>query len=175
MRITRDEMLMEVAHVVARRGTCSRLQVGAVFAQDGRIVATGYNGAPRGMPHCTHESYFVSNDNLSGPKWFQETVGIGVAGHWYYWDGQTVSNMEGCTVSEHAERNAIYYAAGQGINLGNSDLYVTHQPCYDCARGLISIGIRSVTFQTPYRKVAGLRLLEQQGIKVIDLSKPERV
>jgi len=45
-------MLMRVSEVIALRGTCQRAQVGAVLAQDGRIIATGYNGSPAGMPHC---------------------------------------------------------------------------------------------------------------------------
>lgn len=52
VRITRDEMLMEMALVVRRRSTCLRLQVGAVLANNGRPISTGYNGAPAGMPHC---------------------------------------------------------------------------------------------------------------------------
>jgi dCMP deaminase len=47
-------MMLEVASVVAKRSTCSRLAVGAVLALDGRILGTGYNGAPRGLPHCVH-------------------------------------------------------------------------------------------------------------------------
>lgn len=46
-------MLMEIANVVARRGTCTRAQVGAVIARSGRIISTGYVGAPAGLPHCT--------------------------------------------------------------------------------------------------------------------------
>lgn len=53
-RPNRDTVLMETAHLWAKRGTCSRLQVGAVFSRDGRILAQGYNGAPAGMPHCIH-------------------------------------------------------------------------------------------------------------------------
>lgn len=52
-RISREEMLLEVAAVIARRGTCLRLQVGAVIVRDGRIVSTGYNGSPVGLPHCS--------------------------------------------------------------------------------------------------------------------------
>ncbi len=55
-RITRDEMLMQVAFVVSRRSTCNRLQVGSVIAQNGRIVSTGYAGSPSGMPHCSPET-----------------------------------------------------------------------------------------------------------------------
>lgn len=55
-RITRDEFLAEAAALVAKRSTCLRLQVGSVVALDGRILVTGYNGAPAGMPHCTPET-----------------------------------------------------------------------------------------------------------------------
>jgi dCMP deaminase len=51
-RISRDEMLMTIAEVVARRSTCCRKNIGAVLARDGRFFAPGYNGAPSGMPHC---------------------------------------------------------------------------------------------------------------------------
>lgn len=61
MRISRDDMLMEIAWVIARRSTCNRLQVGAVAAQDGRIVSTGYAGAPSGLPHCSPEVCNVSS------------------------------------------------------------------------------------------------------------------
>jgi dCMP deaminase len=46
------DTLMVVASAYAARSTCDRLHVGAVFAQDGRIVASGYNGAPAGIAHC---------------------------------------------------------------------------------------------------------------------------
>lgn len=53
-RPTFDETWMKVAKVVAERGTCPRLKVGAVIV-DGvnQIVSTGYNGAARGERHCT--------------------------------------------------------------------------------------------------------------------------
>ena len=53
-RPTRDETAMETAKVFAKRSTCSRASVGAVITVANRVVATGYNGAPAGMPHCDH-------------------------------------------------------------------------------------------------------------------------
>lgn len=53
-RPSRPDMLLEVASVIARRSTCNRLNVGAVIAREGRILATGYNGPPAGMSHCDH-------------------------------------------------------------------------------------------------------------------------
>jgi dCMP deaminase len=46
--------------------------------------------------------------------------------------------------TEHAERNAIYNAARQGIRLKGSTLYLTWFPCPDCARGIIQAGITKV-------------------------------
>lgn len=54
MRPSRDDTLMDVAHVFARRGTCSRLPVGACFSRNGRVLITGYNGPPSGAPECAH-------------------------------------------------------------------------------------------------------------------------
>lgn len=51
-RFSRDELLGNIAQLVAKRSTCLRGSVGAVLAFDGRIVSMGYNGAPAGMPHC---------------------------------------------------------------------------------------------------------------------------
>jgi len=54
MRPNRTDVLLTVAFTIAQRSTCTRLHVGAIAARDGRILATGYNGAPAGTPHCSH-------------------------------------------------------------------------------------------------------------------------
>lgn len=48
-----DEYFVELAQVVAKRSTCNRRSVGAVLVRDKRILTTGYNGSPPGLPHCT--------------------------------------------------------------------------------------------------------------------------
>lgn len=53
MAITEAEFL-ELAAWFGQHGTCSRLQVGAILVRDRRIISTGYNGVPAGLPHCTH-------------------------------------------------------------------------------------------------------------------------
>lgn len=55
-RATRNQMLMSMAWSVADRSTCSRLNVGAVIARDGRVISSGYNGNLVGMDHCDHTS-----------------------------------------------------------------------------------------------------------------------
>lgn len=63
-RPSRDSMLMEMAHVVAKRSTCNRLHVGAVMSRDGRVIATGYNGPVSGMPHCDHQDGTPCDDSV---------------------------------------------------------------------------------------------------------------
>jgi dCMP deaminase len=51
----RIRKLIAHATIESMEGTCNRLQVGAVIARDGRVVASGYNGAPSHLPHCGPE------------------------------------------------------------------------------------------------------------------------
>lgn len=47
-----DEYFLQIAFTVAQRSTCDRAHVGCVLVRDRRILTTGYNGAPTGLPHC---------------------------------------------------------------------------------------------------------------------------
>lgn len=51
-RVDWNRYFMNIATEVARRATCPRKRVGAVVVRDRRILATGYNGSLRGLPHC---------------------------------------------------------------------------------------------------------------------------
>jgi dCMP deaminase len=46
---------MDITLDVSKRSTCLRAQVGAIIVKDKRILTTGYNGAPKGLPHCLDE------------------------------------------------------------------------------------------------------------------------
>ena len=52
MRPSRDEYFASLARTAAQMSTCPRLHVGAIVVKDRRRVSIGYNGAPRGLPHC---------------------------------------------------------------------------------------------------------------------------
>lgn len=52
MRPSRDSVNMAMARAVSQRSTCNRAQVGAVIVRNGRVISTGYGGAPSGLPHC---------------------------------------------------------------------------------------------------------------------------
>ncbi len=50
---------MAIARVIASRATCDRKQVGAVIVRDRSILATGYNGSIRGLPHCDEVGHLM--------------------------------------------------------------------------------------------------------------------
>ena len=56
-----DDYFMQITLQVARRSTCPRAAVGAVLVRDKRILTTGYNGAPRGLAHCTEAGCLMVN------------------------------------------------------------------------------------------------------------------
>lgn len=140
MRRTRDELAMAQAWLMSEQGTCPTLQVGCVFTREGRTLVSGYNGAPAGLPHCSHQVW-----------------------------GNSDPGRVTCTSAEHAERNAIAWAARHGIPLLGSTCAVTHMPCLPCAMSLINAGVDRVIYQESYRIVAGVQLLQQAGIVVDQL------
>ena len=54
-----DDYFMDIAFAVAERSTCDRAHVGAVLVRDRRILTTGYNGAPAGLPHCDEVGHLI--------------------------------------------------------------------------------------------------------------------
>ena len=60
-RATWDEYFMRIGKEVATRSTCDRKHVGAVLVRDKSILATGYNGSIRGLPHCDEEGHMMQD------------------------------------------------------------------------------------------------------------------
>jgi dCMP deaminase len=140
-RPSADEYFMEIATVVAKRSTCLRNQVGALFVKSKRILSTGYNGAPSGLDHC----------DLVGCA--REGVASG-------------TRHELCR-AVHAEQNAIIQAALHGISIEEATLYCTHQPCILCAKMMINARVAKVVYLQSYPDGTALDFLKQAGIEVV--------
>jgi dCMP deaminase len=63
MRVSWDRYFMNLAVQAATRSTCPRKHVGAVIVRDKAVLATGYNGSLRGLPHCTDVGCLIENDH----------------------------------------------------------------------------------------------------------------
>ncbi len=138
-----DHYFMEIAEVVAKRSTCLRNQVGALIVKNKRILSTGYNGAPTGLPHCLDVGC-LRQDVASGTR------------------------HELCR-AVHAEQNAIIQAALHGVSTEGSTLYCTHQPCILCAKMIINAAMVRVVYLHSYPDGEAQRFLEQAGIEVSQL------
>jgi dCMP deaminase len=62
-RVSWDRYFMNLAREAATRSTCPRKAVGAIVVRDKAVLATGYNGSLRGLPHCTEVGCLMENDH----------------------------------------------------------------------------------------------------------------
>lgn len=58
-----DNYFMDMANLASTRATCPRASVGAVIVKDKKVISTGYNGAPKGMKHCTEIGCLMVNNS----------------------------------------------------------------------------------------------------------------
>lgn len=145
-----DEYFMQMAELTAKRSTCLRRQVGAIIVKDKHIVATGYNGAPKGLPHC---------NELGGC--YREKVGI-----------PSGERHELCRAL-HAEQNAIIQAATLGQSIEGATIYVTHQPCIICAKMIINAGISRIVVRSGYPDKMSEEMVKEANLKIEMLKNEE--
>lgn len=143
-----DEYFMQMAQLTAQRSTCLRRKVGAVIVKDKHIIATGYNGAPRGLKHCV-ELGGCLREKLKIPS------------------GQ---RHELCRAL-HAEQNAIIQAATLGQSIEDGTIYITHQPCAICAKMIINAGLKRIVVKEGYPDDLSVEILDEAGLKIVMLDK----
>jgi dCMP deaminase len=136
---------MELVDTVSGWSSCYQpnRQIGAVIVKNKRILTTGYNGAPSGIPSCKERGECMRR-KLGIPSGQQAQLCYAI----------------------HAEQNAIIQAARMGTSIEGATLYCTHQPCSICARLIINAGIVRIVYGKPYPDDFALRLIEEAGVKL---------
>lgn len=137
-----DEYFMEITRLVARRSSCLRRQVGAVVVKEKNILATGYNGVPSGITHCSETGCLRAKMNVPSGERHELCRGL------------------------HAEQNAIIQAAKHGTNIDGATLYSTTMPCIICAKMIINAGIRRVVYEEGYADQLSLEMVAESGLLV---------
>jgi len=135
---------MEIAKTASKRASCLRgKKVGAVLVREKQILATGYNGAPKGVKDCLEldECIREKKNIASGER------------------------LEYCRAT-HAEQNAIAQAASQGIATKGATLYTTHSPCVLCAKLLINAGVKEIVYTEEEKDDMSKDVLEEAGVKM---------
>lgn len=143
MRASWDEYFMEITAVVATRSTCLRRQVGAVLVKDRHIIATGYNGAPRGLAHCAEVGCLREQQGIASGQRHELCRGL------------------------HAEQNAIIQAAVSGVSIAGSTLYVNFFPCSLCAKMLINSRVERIVYSADYPDGLAHDLLQEAGVELV--------
>ena len=134
---------MDIARRTAELSHARRLQVGAVIVKDDKIISIGYNGMPAGWDNnCEDEIRYPDAEGVT-LKTKPEVL--------------------------HAETNAIAKLARSNESGLDSDMFITHAPCLDCAKLIYQSGIKRVFYSEAYRDDAGMQFLKKSGIDVTNV------
>ena len=138
-----DRYFYNLCDTVAGKSPCLSRQIGVLLVKHNRVLATGYNGPPVGIPHCGQErldkddklKLLLGNEFNDLPQYTCPRQVLG------YNSGE---GLELC-YAQHAEENCISTAALLGVSTEGCTLYInTVFPCQRCFGKVINAGITEV-------------------------------
>lgn len=140
-----DKYFHSICEAVANKSPCLSRRIGAILVRDHSIVATGYNGPPREIPHCGHDRFMEDKSipNLLHGTQLQKSIVKStcprkILGY------ESGTHMELCT-AQHAESNCVANAARLGVSTLDTMLYINCViPCKQCFGILINAGVREI-------------------------------
>lgn len=141
-KIRNDNYFMSYAIKISSKANCIKGKVGAVLVKNNQIIAKGVNSVPNKITPCTEETCLRKKLNLKSGE-----------------------NQELCFVV-HAEQNVLIDALNNKIDVKESTLYVTKQPCIICAKMLINAGIKKIIYLKSYPDKYSESLLHQAEIEI---------
>ena len=154
-----DKRYLRMARIWSENSYAIRRQVGALVVKDRMIISDGYNGTPAGFENVCED---VIGCNRMGSLCVQEMIDD--CFHCKYAQLKTKPYVL------HAEANALSKLARSGNNSEGATLYVTDEPCLDCAKMIIQAGIKRVVFWREYHSHEGTQLLLRAKIQIDQIS-----
>jgi len=142
-----QKYFIEMAYLVSLRSTCLRRKVGAVIIKNNQVLSTGYNGAPKNVPHCSVTGCLRDQLNVASGERHELCRGV------------------------HAEQNAIIQAAVNGTSIQHAEMYCTTQPCIICAKLIINAEIKRVFVAESYNDKMSLEMLTQANVELIKVDR----
>ena len=125
----RDDYYLALAFTAARRANCRGRKVGAILVKGDRVIATGYNGTPEGLPNCLDGGCLRCSDR----------------------DSFVSGTAYDLCICVHAEANALLTAGRFGASTDGTTVYTTDQPCFSCSKELIQAGVEKVYYARAWR------------------------
>ncbi len=147
-RLSWTEYFLRIAFLVSSRSTCLRRKVGCVLVKDKRILATGYNGAPAGVPHCLETGCLRARLGIPSGQHHEICRGL------------------------HAEQNVIIQAAVHGVSIRGAEIFCTTHPCAQCSKMLINCGITKIYYCESYPDELAEQMLGEAGLPAEKLAPP---
>ena len=139
----------DICKAVASKSPCLSRKIGAILVRDHSIVSTGYNGPPRGIPHCGVDrvtqdkelAYALANTSFH-PSRIKTECPRRILGF------ESGTHMELCP-AQHAEENCVSNAARLGVSTLGTTLYMNSViPCQKCFGTLINAGVVEVVIDS---------------------------
>ncbi|HUW21647.1 MAG TPA: deaminase [Candidatus Bathyarchaeia archaeon] len=134
------EKYLRLAINEAEKSGCRRAKRGAVIIKNGQIVSRAHN------------LVFPKNSFCEKRGCLRDKLRLGL--------GQ---NLERCR-SIHAEALAICRAASKGISLSKTEIFMTGQPCINCAKLIYASGVKKVYYLDVYGDRTGAIFLNKMGV-----------
>lgn len=163
---------MQVAKVWAEQSKCVKRKVGACIFNErtGQILSTGYNGTVAGFKVNCCDLFSVDNDRYfinTGLKEYLPYVHTALTG-WVQVEDDVFRRLHkqfSSIYETHAEQNAIYNLLKSGTviqDFSDIAIAVTLEPCEQCAKALVSLGIKHIIYLEPHNSS---RLIEHVGVR----------
>ncbi len=157
-----DETFMSFCEILALRSTCIRIQTAAVIVKNNNVVSIGYNGCYSKSEHCSDYWLTEFNNKYSYTMSWEEFL----KSDYFYTEHHKYSLKN----ELHGESNAIVNASKNNISSEDSTMYTLYAPCINCAKLIISSGIRKVIYKHLYKRdLSGLELLNAHKVEVKEI------
>jgi dCMP deaminase len=171
MRISWDEYFIACLDAAALRASCDRGKSGAIIVKDNRILATGYVGAPSGIPSCDEVGHQLIARCELEMQTYNEMI---IEDEGLITKSKNLPFSLHCIRTVHAEQNAIINCARNGVSTLGATIYCTMTPCTTCAMSIIQAGILNIVAKNHYQKDQYTKeLFNTAGINLTVLNEKE--
>lgn len=144
MKNKQHKIFLNITKEIAKLSHCERIHVAAIAVKNRRVLYTGINGTPSGYINC--DTYFKNkyqefeNPSLTYQQW-KETKEF----HRIHHEWSLVHEI-------HAEENLLKGLSYLGVPTDDIIVYLTHQPCNECIKKLITFGIKQIIYLESYSR-----------------------
>ena len=168
-----DRHYLRLAREISNLSYAIRRKVGCIIVKDSQIISDGYNGTPSGFSNVceefieTSEQKMLENYPHDAEKFYHIELVLN--------DNNNLDILKTKPCVLHAETNAITKVAKSNLSIEGSTIYITDEPCFDCAKLIIQSEIKRVVYWKPYRIHDGLELLKQANIEIVQYDDIDKV